>query len=81
MVFSPDGKTLATSGEDGTARLWDTATGTERHVLKGHDGSVEAVAFSPDGRTSPARGAMRRYDCGTQPPAPNAPPSPATTAW
>jgi WD40 repeat protein len=29
-------------------RLWDVATGQGR-ALRGHEGAVEAVAFSPDG--------------------------------
>jgi WD40 repeat protein len=32
--FSRDGKTLASSAEDGTIRLWDPATGRERAVLR-----------------------------------------------
>jgi len=34
-----------------TVRLWDTATGAHRKTLKGHNGPVYAVAFSPDGTT------------------------------
>ncbi|MDP2852955.1 MAG: caspase family protein [Smithellaceae bacterium] len=48
--FSPDGKTIASAGTDGTARLWDIATGKEIKSLRGHDGNVISVAFSPDGR-------------------------------
>src|SRR5262249_2224574 len=30
--------------------LWEAATGRERAVARGHEGPVEALAFSPDGR-------------------------------
>jgi RNA polymerase sigma factor (sigma-70 family) len=49
-AVSPDGKVLATGSADETARLWDTATGKELHVLSGHKYGVGATAFSPDGQ-------------------------------
>ena len=30
-------------------RVWDAASGAELLVLRGHEGSVTAAAFSPDG--------------------------------
>ncbi|MBI3460117.1 hypothetical protein HY009_04220, partial [Candidatus Acetothermia bacterium] len=49
VVFSPDGKTVATGAGDGYARLWDVSTGK---VLRrfGPVGTVFSSAFSPDGK-------------------------------
>ncbi|MDH6100450.1 trypsin-like peptidase domain-containing protein [Anabaenopsis sp. FSS-46] len=52
VAFSPDGKTLASSGSvDRTIKLWDVATGRKIATLTGHSDSVSSVAFSPDGKT------------------------------
>jgi len=50
VVYSPDGKRIATAGADRTIRLWDAATGLEVASFKGHTKSVTSVAFSPDGK-------------------------------
>ena len=45
--FSPDSKTLASGEWDGTVRLWDVPTRTQIGELRGHDGHVRSVSFSP----------------------------------
>ena len=49
IAFSPEGRRVLTGSGDGTARLWDAATGKAVAALAGHMGAVWAVAFSPDG--------------------------------
>jgi WD40 repeat protein len=51
VAFSPDGKTLATTADDETIRLWEAATGRELRVLAGQEGYVYSLALSPDGKT------------------------------
>lgn len=51
LAFSPDGKTLASGGDDRTVRLFDGATGKAIAVMKGHDAGIAIASFSPDGKT------------------------------
>ena len=50
VVYSPDGKVIASSSEDKTVRLWDAATGEVLKTLSGHSDWVSALAYSPDGK-------------------------------
>ena len=51
VVFSPDGKCLASCGEDMTVRVWSTESGAMLHTIVGHEGAVMGVDIAPDGKT------------------------------
>jgi WD40 repeat protein/serine/threonine protein kinase len=50
VVFSPDGRRLASASYDKTVKVWDAQTGQEALTLRGHTEWVSSVVFSPDGR-------------------------------
>jgi WD40 repeat protein/tetratricopeptide (TPR) repeat protein len=50
VAYSPDGKLLASCGDDHTIRLWDVASARELRTLVGHTDMVTSLTFSPDGR-------------------------------
>jgi WD40 repeat protein len=51
VAFSPDGKLLASGGDDQIVKIWDVSTGQEAaDSFRGHTGYVMSVAFSPDGK-------------------------------
>jgi WD40 repeat protein len=52
VAYSPAGALVAAGYPGGHGvRLWDPVTGAERGTLAGHTGSVNALAFAPDGHT------------------------------
>ena len=50
VIYSPDGKTIASWGYGNVIRLWDVASGRVRANLIGHSGQVNSVVFSRDGK-------------------------------
>lgn len=48
-TWSPDGTSVLTWHQDGSARVFDVQTSNEVQAFKGHEGIVWRAAFSPDG--------------------------------
>lgn len=51
MAFSPDGKLLATGGDERTVTVRHVSNGTVQHELHSHRTRIRAVHFSADSRT------------------------------
>ena len=49
-TFSADGRRMVTVSLDGTAQVWEAATGHPVGAPMRHDGPVVAAVFSPDGK-------------------------------
>ena len=66
-TFSPDSKTLASGGEDGTIILSDTQTGRSLSKLTEHTKPIRALAFSADSQTLASGGGneIRLWDVET----------------
>jgi eukaryotic-like serine/threonine-protein kinase len=64
-AFSNDGRRLVTANSDKTARVYDTSSGAEIHVLRGHADLLTSASFSPDSTqivTSSNDGTARVWD-------------------
>ena len=47
--YSPDGRRIVSCGDDATVQIWDSDSGMQLAVLRGHQYRVMSASFSPDG--------------------------------
>jgi WD40 repeat protein len=56
LAWSPDGKEIASGGQDKKTIVWDSKTGEATHTLADHAAVINCVAFSPGGGVLAAGG-------------------------
>jgi WD40 repeat protein len=70
VVYSPDGRLIAVTAEDGSASILDSRTGAVRQRLTGARATLFDVVFSPDGQllaAASADGTARIWTIGGRP--------------
>lgn len=60
VAVSPDGKLLASGGQDKNVTTWDANTAARLHTLTGHSNDVTALLFSPGGKQIISAGTDKR---------------------
>jgi WD40 repeat protein/Flp pilus assembly protein TadD len=66
VVFSPDGRRLASASWDTKIKVWDVAGGKELFTIHRHSSVVPQVCFSPDGKflaSASWDGTVRLWEC------------------
>ncbi len=67
VAISADGNLIASTGRDGSVKLWDGRTLAPLRSLVGHTAAAWGVAFSPDGKqvaSGSSDGTVRLWDAG-----------------
>lgn len=50
LAYAPDGKSVASAGDDGAVKIWDVNDRHKIGVYSGNSGPVRSIAYSPDGK-------------------------------
>lgn len=67
VLYSPDGKSIASGSEDSTVRIWDAETGDCTACLRHDGGYITRVLYTPDGKSLvTCAAAVRLWDLKTQ---------------
>lgn len=65
ISYSPNGRMLATAGNDNVVRLWNPDDGKMIRELTGHTRNIYALAFHPDGKSLASgdlKGVIKHWD-------------------